>query len=215
MRNTMGTIRKICFFVFVMVAPALAQTQLQSPQSAPSPAVAGPAFDLSFGYSYLTMPIASGRADLNGLDFSGSIALSPRWGATLDSSYLRTSNVLTTPHQGYLLNFQAGPVFYPVEHGSSRLFVRALAGAGLVDGAVPVTETDYFHGWLVRPSYAIGGGIEHSLSSHLGVRVNGDYLRTTFYSIAGAVQAQNNLRLTVSFVFRLKERPHKSTTQLW
>jgi hypothetical protein len=209
----MRTIGKVCFFGFVMVATALAQNRLQS---APAPAVAGPAFDVSIGYSHLTMPMPSaGRANLNGLDFSGSIGLSPRWGATLDSSYLRTSDVLSTGHQGYVSTLQAGPVFYPVAHGNTRVFVRALAGAGLVDGAVPISETRNFHGWLLQPSYAFGGGVEHAVSGQLAVRVNGDYLRTAFYDSAGAAQPQNNLRLTVSFVFRLKDRPHRSSTQLW
>lgn len=208
----MKTIGRICFFGLMMVATALAQSRMQS---APSPAVAGPAFDVSVGYSHLTMPIASaGHADLNGLDFSGNIGLSQRWGATLDSSYLRTSDVLSTGHQGYLLSSQAGPVFYPVAHGNTRMFVRALAGVGLVDGAVPVSETRDFHGWLLHPSYVFGGGVEHFVSGQLGVRVNGDYVRTEFYDSAGTAQPQNNLRLTVSFVFRLKERPQRSSAQV-
>lgn len=209
----MGNIGKVCFFGCMMVATALAQSRLQS---APSAAVAGPAFDLSVGYSHLSMPIPSaGHVNLNGLDFSGSIGLSRRWGVTLDSSYLHTFEVLSTRHQGYVLSLQAGPVFYPVAHGNTRVFVRALAGAGLVDGAVPISETRDFHGWLLRPSYAFGGGVEHFVSGQLAVRVNGDYLRTTFYDSVGAAQPQNNLRLTVSFVFRLKERPHRPSTQLW
>ena len=213
MRNTMRTIGKLCFFGFVMVAPALAQNQMVN---APSPAVAGPAYDVSVGYSRLSMPIASaGRANFNGLDFTGSIGLSPRWGATLDSNYLYTPAILDTRHQGYLLSLYAGPVFYPIEHGNTRVLVRALAGMGLVDGAVPITESQDFHGWLVRPSYAVGGGIEQFVSSQLAVRINGDYLRTSFYDAAGAVEPQNNLRLTLSFVFRLKERPHRSSAQLW
>jgi hypothetical protein len=208
----MRIIGKVCFFGFVVVTPALAQSRLQS---APSPAVAGPAFDVSVGYSRLSMPIPSaGHANLNGLDLSGSIGLSPRWGATLDSSYLRTSDVLRTGHQGYVSTLQAGPVFYPVTHGNTRVFVRALAGASLVDGAVPISETRIFHGWLLQPSYAFGGGVEHFVSGQFAVRINGDYLRTAFYDSVGAAQPQNNLRLTVSFVFRLKERPHRSITQL-
>ena len=90
----MRTVGKVCLFVFVMAASALAQRL----QSGPSPAVAGPAYDVSVGYTYLTMPISSaGRVGLNGLDSSASVTLSPRWGATFDSSYLRTSNVLSTP----------------------------------------------------------------------------------------------------------------------
>lgn len=206
----MRTVGKVCFFGFAMVAPALAQNWLQS---APSPAVAGPGFDVSVGYSHLAMPIASaGHANLNGLDLSGNLGLSAHWGAMLDSSYLRTSEVLTTGHQGYLLNLQTGPVLYPVVRGNTRLLVRALAGAGLVDGAVPITGTRDWNGWLVRPTYAFGGGIEHFFGE-MGIRVNGDYLHTTFYDSAGALQGQNNFRLTASLVFRLKG-PHRPSTQL-
>ncbi|MGO9127597.1 MAG: hypothetical protein ACLP6G_22250 [Terriglobales bacterium] len=212
MRNTLRATGKVWFFVLLMVAAAVAQSRLQS---GPSPAVAGPAYDVSVGYSYLTMPIASaGRVNLNGLDLSGSVALSPRWGLTLDSNYLRTSDVLSTPHQGYVLSLQSGPEFYLIERRNTRVFVRGLAGAGVVDGAVPVSERSYFHGWLLRPAYTAGAGIEHAVSGNLAVRVNGDYLRTTFYDAAGAEQPQNNIRLTVSFVFRLKERQHRSSSQL-
>jgi hypothetical protein len=207
----MRSIGKICFFGFVMVAPALAQKL----QSAPSPAVTGPSYNLGIGYSYLSMPIpGAGSAHFNGLDFSGSVGLSSRWGATLDSNYLYTPEVLSTRHQGYVLSLYTGPVFYPVAHGNTRVFVHALAGAALVDGAVPITENKDFHGWLLRPSYAFGGGVEHPVSSQVCVRVIGDYVRTDFYNSAGAVQPQSNLRLTVNFVFRLKERRQRSSAQL-
>jgi|SRR5580658_1876810 len=213
MRNAMRTIGKICFIGLMMVAPALAQNQLQS---APSPAVAGPAFDLSAGYSRLSMPIpGAGRANLNGLDFSGNIGLSPRWGAILDSTYLYAPDVLSTHHQSYVVSLHTGPVFYPINHGNTRVFVRALAGMGLIDGAVPITETRNYHGWLVRPSYAVGAGVEQSVSPQLALRINGDYLRTQFYDSVGAVQPQDSLRLTVAFVFRLKQRPHRSSAQLY
>jgi hypothetical protein len=209
----MRTIGKICWFGLAMAASAFAQSQLQS---SPSPAVAGPVFDLSVGYSYLSMPIPSaGRVNFNGLDFSGNIGLSSRWGATLDTSYLYTSDVLSTQHQGYMLSLRTGPVFYPIAHGNTRVFIHALAGAGLVDGAVPISENEDFHGWLLRPSYAFGGGVEHPASAQLAVRVIGDYVHTSFYDSAGAVQPQNNLQLTVNFVFRLKDRRHRSSTQLW
>jgi hypothetical protein len=211
MRDMMRVPGRICCFLFVMVAPVLAQRL----QSGPSPAVAGPAYDVSVGYTYLSMPISSaGRVGLNGLDSSAGVALSPRWGVTLDSSYLRTSNVLSTPHQGYALSFQAGPVFSLIEHGRNRVFVRGLAGAGLVDGAVPVSETSFFHGWLLRPAYTAGAGIERSISANLALRVNGDYVRTTFFDGAGEAQAQNNLRMTLSFVFRLKERRHRYSSEV-
>jgi hypothetical protein len=211
MKETKRSIWKICFLAVVMVAPALAQKL----QSAPAAAVTGPSYNLALGYSYLSMRIpGAGSANLNGLDFSGSLGLSPRWGATLDSNYLYAHDLLGTHHQAYVLSLYTGPVFYPVSHRNTRVFVHALGGAALVDGAVPIAENKDFHGWLVRPSYAFGGGVERPISDQLGVRVIGDYLRTDFYNSAGAVQPQNNLRLTVNFVFRLKQRSRRSSVQL-
>lgn len=198
---------KIWGFVLLLVAPGLAQNGLQSP---PAPAVTGPAYDVSVGYTNLMMPIPGAkRVAVNGLDASGSIGLSPRLAVIVESSYARTSNVLSTGHQAYMLNTQSGPVFYPWEHGRTRLLLRGLAGFAVIDGAVPINKVNYFHGWLARPSFAFGGGIERGVGNQFLLRANADYLRTSFYDAAGGVQGQNNLRLTMSLVFRLKSRHHR------
>jgi hypothetical protein len=207
MKNTLNTAGNVFLFMFAMLASALAQNNLVS---APSPAVAGPAYDLSVGYTNLTLGFPSaGHANLSGVDASGSVALGRRWGATVDTSFLRDSNILGTPHQAYVLTSQGGPVFYPLDRGNTRVLLRGLVGAGLEDAAIPVNQTQYFHGWVLRPAYAVGGGMEHALSSQYTIRVVGDYLRTSFYDAAGAVQPQNSIRLTASFVFRLKEHPRR------
>jgi hypothetical protein len=207
MRNAMGTIGKAGFFLFVLVAPVLAQNRLQTE---PSPAVTGPAYDVSVGYTNLAMPIpGAGRVNLNGFDISGNVDLNPRWGATVDSNYARTSSLLGIPHGGYVLSFLGGPVFYPVAHGNTRMFVHVLAGVGMVDGAVPESDINYRYGWLGQFSYAAGGGIEHSVAGPFAVRISGDYLHTAFYNSAGAVQPQNNFRVTASFVLRLKQPQHR------
>lgn len=199
----MRTTGKICLLLFVLVAAALGQSRLQTPP----PAVAGPSDDISVGYSYVRMTIpGSGPVNLNGLDVSGNVDVNTRWGLTLDSSYARTSQVPDTRHGGYVLSLLAGPVFYPVEHGNSRMFLHALAGAGLVDGAVAMSSTEYLHGFLVRPAYALGGGVERSIGGPFAVRVNGDYLRTVFFDSANKVQPQSNFRLSVSIAFQLKKR---------
>jgi opacity protein-like surface antigen len=204
----MRTIGKVSYILFALVAPALAQNKLAT---GASPAVAGPAYHVSVGYTNLTMAIPSAKnVNLSGLDVGGGVDLNSRWGAMVDSTYVRTSNVLGTRHGGYQLSFLGGPVFYPVVHGNSRMFVHALVGAALVDGAVPINKTDYFHGWLTRFSYAVGGGIEHALSGPFGVQVRGDYLHSAFFDARGAVRPQGNLRLTVSLVFRLNERQHST-----
>ena len=204
MRNAMRTIERVGFILFALVAPALAQNQRATE---PAPAAAGPAYDMSVGYANVTMAMASAQhVNLSGLDVGGSAHLNSRWGAMVDSTYVRTPDVLGTRHAGYQLSFLGGPVFYPFDHGKTRFSVHALAGATLVDGAVPINTTDYFHGWLVRFSYAAGGGIERPLSGPFGVRVQADYLHSAFFDAQGAVRPQNNLRLMVSLVLRLRER---------
>ena len=195
--TTVRTIRNVCSFVFVVIAPALGQNQRQ-----PVPAATGPAYGVSVGYTSVTMAIpGAGHVNLNGMNVSGSVDLSPRWGATLDLNYARAADVLGTRHPAYLLSSLLGPVFYPAERRDMRVFLHALAGVGVVDGALPRNDAPYRHGYVVRPSYDLGGGFEHALSGPFTMRVTGDYLRTSFIDGAGAVQPQNNLRLGVGFVF--------------
>jgi hypothetical protein len=152
------------------------------------------------------MPIhGAGAVSLNGLDVSGSIDWNARLGATLDTSFLRASSVPGTTHQAYMLNTQVGPQFYPFERGKTRIFVRALGGFALIDGATPGDPTHIYHGYLVRPSLAFGAGVERAVAGPFALRINGDYLRTLFYDSTGAVLPQNSFRLTASLVFRMRK----------
>jgi len=200
---TMSPIAKALAFLLLLAAPVLAQDHFHG---GPPAAGFGPSYDVSFGYSYLTASTpGAGRVNLNGLNAGGHMDFFQRWGATVDAGYVRTGNVLGTGNGGYILTFLGGPVFYPVQHGSTRVFVHALGGAGLVDSAVPTSGTTYLHGWVARYAYAVGGGVERSIAGRFGIRVKADYLRTAFVDSADAVQLQNNLRLTMGLVFRLKE----------
>ena len=200
----MSPMGKFSFFLIALVATALAQNSVPA---GPRPAAYGPSYDVSFGYSYLTSTIpTSGRANLNGFDAAGRVDLSQHWGGTVDVGYVRTSNVLSTGNGGYDLTFLIGPVFYPLERGKFRIFLHGLGGAGVVDAAVPVNSTKYLHGWVIRPAFAVGGGVERSIVGPFGLRLGGDYLRTAFVNSAEVVQAQNNLRFTLSIVFRLNNR---------
>jgi len=195
---------KNLLLMVLLAGPASAQRLVSSTAPAtPAPAMSGPAYEVSSGYTSLAMPIpGAGQVHLNGLDASGSIEWNPRWGATLDTNYLRSSSVPGTAHQAYLLNLQLGPQFCAFDHRNTRLLVRALGGSALVDGAAPDNKTGFYHGWLVRPSLAIGAGVEQSLSRQFAVRINADYLRTSFYDASGAVSAQDNLRLSLNITFR-------------
>jgi hypothetical protein len=199
----MGAMGKISFFVLVLVASAAAQSHLQTT----APAGSGPSFNVSFGYSYITVATPdAGRVNLNGLDAGGHIDFSQHWGAMVDAGYARAWNVLGTGQNGYVLSFLGGPVFYPIEHRNNRVFLHALIGASLVGGAVPVSGTNYLHGWVARPSYALGGGFEQSLFGPFAVRIGGDYLRTSYVNSDAVVQPENDLRVTASVMFRLNAR---------
>ena len=199
----------VCLTVFslsVFSAQVLAQDTTGSKPRTPI-AASVPIFEVSAGYAYvsLNMPSAS-RVNLNGADGNVVVNITSRWGATLDSSYSRAGNVLSTGHGGSVLNFLAGPVFYPAERGNARFFVHALTGASRVDSAVPTGGTKFLGGQVTRLSYAFGAGVEYDVSRAFGIRVGADYLRTTFVDAADKDQPQNNLRAVVGVVFKLGSR---------
>lgn len=197
---------KMLVWLFFFSAPVLAQDQTRPRPRTPI-AASVPVLEVSAGYAYvsLNMPSAS-RVNLNGVDGNVVVNFTPRWGAMLDSSYSRAGNVLSTGHGGSVLNFLAGPVFYPAERGNARIFAHALARASRVDSAVPTSTTTFLGGQATRLSYALGAGVEYDVSRRFGVRGWADYLRTTFVDPAGKLQPQNNLRAVVGIVFKLGNR---------
>jgi hypothetical protein len=200
----MRTLGKLLLLVFILTNSMLAQNAMQGTVPA---AGSGPAFDVSVGASYLAMSAPSGgTANLYGADAAGTMDFSRLLGATIDSSYVRTSDVFSLGHSSYVLTFLAGPVFHPFESRNTRISFRALAGAGLVDSAVAADDGYEVHGWVARPAYAAGVGAEHSFAGPFALRVDADYLRTAFAESTTVVEAQNNLRLTVSLVFHIRDR---------
>lgn len=172
----------------------------------PVPAAKGPECNIAVGYSSVALNL-SGKptVNLSGADVSATIDFNPRWGATLDSSYVRAGRDPGSGHSSYVLSLLTGPVFVPAQNDNTRLLLRALAGVSLVDGSVPVNQL-YYRGWQSRFSWAVGTGIERNISGPVAVRVNVDYLRTTFVSSAAILQPQNDIRLGASLVFRFAAR---------
>jgi hypothetical protein len=190
--------------VFLFVAPLLAQARFSSNEAAA--AATGPEFEVSLGYVYFSMPLPSQRIGLTGVDASALVKFNSYWAVKVDSTYARTGNVFDTGHSASVLSFLGGPVFYPPVFRKSGIFLHGLVGASRVESAAPTSGASYLEGWVARPSYALGGGFEHALFSSLGVRIQGDYQHTTFGDSAGAIQGQNDLRLTTSMVYRFGNR---------
>jgi len=198
-------LKKIILLVFAVTASVVAQNAVRG--SLPAAAGSGPAFDVGLGGTYLAMSSPTGGfSNLYGADATGTVDFSRRWGGTVDAGYERASDTLSLGQSSYVLTFMGGPVFYPMERGNTRVSLRALIGAGLVDSAVPQSANSNLHGWVARPAYAAGIGVQQAVSSRFAVRVDADYLRTAFVDSTDTVQPQNNLRLTVSLVFHLRDR---------
>lgn len=196
--------RRIFVCLLLWVAPLMAQDRLQ-------PGTVGatvPSFEASVGYTYFNMDLPSQRVGLTGLDGSGLVNFNSRWGVTVDALYARKGSVFGTGQSANILSLLAGPVFYPAVFSRSAIFIHGLVGACRVESAVPVSGTSYLNGWVARPSYAVGGGLEQSLFGPLGIRVQGDYQYTSFGDTAGAIHGQNNLRLATSIVYRFGSRQY-------
>jgi opacity protein-like surface antigen len=187
----------------LLAAPLLAQ---QDDHGGPVPPAEFAPCDVAVGYSYVNTNLSGNPSvNLNGLETSATIDFNRRWGAALDSSYVRAGRDPGSGHSSYVLSAFAGPVFAATQKLNTRLLVRALAGLSLVDGSVPVNQL-YYRGWQSRFSWAVGMGIERKLSRPFAVRFNIDYLRTKFVSPAAVVEPQNGIRLSANLVFRFAAR---------
>jgi hypothetical protein len=197
----MRIVKKFTVVIFIMFAPMLAQARHRG--AAPAAAATGTAFEASAGYTYLMMNTPGQQeTGLNGVYGNILVDFKSRWGLTADASYVRTGDVLGTGHSGNVLSVLGGPVFYPAYWKRNRIFIRGLAGVGWVNSAVPVTSTYYLGGTVARLSYAVGGGVEHTVIGPFGVRLGCDYLRTAFANSSGAIVSQNNVRMVGGIVFR-------------
>jgi hypothetical protein len=168
----------------------------------PAPLTA-PTYDLSLGYDYFVAQTPSaGTISLNGLLGAGTMNVTPRWAATVECSYVRNSDVFGTGRNGHTVTLLGGPAFYFKEYRGADLFTHALVGSALVDSSVP-TNFGYLHGWVSRPSFGAGGGLERHFAGPLTIRVYGDYIRTEFVNSLAAIAPQNSFRSVVTLSFRL------------
>ena len=186
-------------WVFFLGAPLFGQAS-----NGPAGAVTAPAaLEASAGYAYISLAAPnSQRVALNGFTANVISQFTPHWGATLDFTFARAGDALGTGHSDKIYTAMVGPVLYPLGRRKTEIFAHALVGAAWIHGAVPITATTYYAGWEDRPSFALGAGVERSITGPFAARAAVDYLRTTFVNSTGATEGQNNLRLTASFVYR-------------
>lgn len=192
---TKNTCWKLALVLVFLPASAIAQV--------PIAAGSGPAISASLGYSYLSLPIPSStRINLNGLGASVTADFRSRFGAKVDLNYVRAANVFGTGHHSDVLSYMLGPLFYPVSNDRWAVYIQALVGGSNVSGVVPNGAGGFDTAYTDGLSWAIGGGIERSISSSLAVRTETDYMHTSFIDSSAVIRGQNDLRITGSLVYR-------------
>ena len=164
---------------------------------------AGPVLTASFGYSYMSVPIASStRIGMNGLGASITANFRSRFGVKADMNFVRQTNVFGTVHHGDVLTYMLGGLFYPVNNNRLGVYVQALAGAYRADGVIPNGAGGFEIAYSQGPAWAVGAGIERSITSSLAIRTETDYMHTSFIDRNAVLRGQNDLRLTGSLVYR-------------
>ena len=203
-RQWEGVMKVLSACILFLVTPLFAQNYVTG--GAPA-AATNAVFHASAGYTYVALNTPSQpTVGLKGIDANGFVDVTPRWGLMADTCYARMGDVFGTGHSANVFSLLSGPVFYPVQYLNTRIFVHTLAGLSVVDSAVPVSDGHYLSGALARFSYAVGGGVERTVTGPFAIRIGGDYLRTTFANSSSAMRFQNNLRLVTSVTYRFGKR---------
>jgi len=167
-----------------------------------------PVVDVSIGYSYVSFPIpSSSRINMNGLEASFAATFRSRFGAKIDLDYVRAANVLGSGRHSDVLTYMLGPLYYPINTDRLTVYVQALAGYSRIDGVVPDGAGGFNVAFTTAPSWAIGGGIERSITSSLAIRSETDYLHTSYTDSTAAFRGQSDLRIMSSLVYRWGRRP--------
>ncbi len=197
-------------------APPKAMNILTKSQK-PIPAAHKPVFvptglDLkaSVGYVFTNsgMPSAE-RFNLTGVDAAVIADLSPYFGVTADSSYVRAANVFGSAHDANVLSYLGGPILYPVSHGRIKAYIHGLAGGARVSGAVPSSGIPPTTGYVNKFSWAVGGGVEYQISPLFAFRTGGDYQHTYFYDPNIQIRGQSDFRAVCSIVFFVWQHPRR------
>ncbi|HEY1679389.1 MAG TPA: hypothetical protein VGG04_16855 [Candidatus Sulfotelmatobacter sp.] len=202
----MGTLKAqsslfVVFFFCIQISGALWA------QSTVNPVASASTFEGGVGYVFMSQTSPSQpRVNLNGLDASGQIRLTARWGGMVDFTYAHAGSIPGTGHSDSVFSGLLGPVYYLKAGEGTEVFLHGLMGLAWVDSAVPVGTNAIFKGYETRFSYALGGGVERPLFGPFAIRGTADYQRTSFVDSNLALQGQNNIRVTGSIQYRFGRR---------
>lgn len=168
------------------------------------PAALAPAIETRVGFSTLSRVSSPNNKILfKGINASVTGQSSDRFGAMLEVSYLRASNVFGTGQSNKVFTVLGGPVFYPYRRNGLVTSVHVLGGAAKVSGVVVLTPSTggFLRGSVGDVAWAFGTSLEKWFTESLAARVDIDALHTSFYNSAVKVHGEYDLRATWGLIY--------------
>jgi opacity protein-like surface antigen len=170
-----------CLLCLLAVLPAKAQRPVIAGQSTE--------FDASLGFAYtrLTVP-GSGSTGMAGPKGTFTAIPFRRVGLRADVAYQRSDNLLGTGHYNDALTYMGGPVFYAVRTARTYVYGQVLIGGARVAGVNNSQTANYLNGYVNHLAWSFGGGVQRKITQGLVLRLQGEYLHTSFFNPAEVVQ---------------------------
>ena len=157
---------------------------------------------VSTGYSVTSLSTpTTGRIALGGFDVSLAADGGRRIGAKLDLSYTVAPNVSNTGHRIDVFTYLMGPTISLWKHNFLSTQAHILLGGAKVTGPVANAGGGFSTGNVHYPAWEFGGSVEYAISPAFGFRVTIDSMHTHFFNLSGAVQGQNDIRVTNGVVY--------------
>jgi opacity protein-like surface antigen len=158
--------------------------------------------DFALGFTNVQMKVpGSGHVNMTGADATMTAQVLPRIAVTMDLTYARSQGVFGTGHHNDMLSYLAGPVFYVARQGRSTLFASILVGGARLNGINFSQNGSFFSGYVVKPAWSAGVGLQHAITPTVSLRLGVDYLRTTFFDHTSALKSENSLRTSATVVY--------------
>lgn len=175
------------------------------PVKAQVPVAAGTstAFDVSLGgeYTRLTVP-GSGKTGMAGPKGTFTAIPFRRLGLRADVAYQRSDNLLGTGHYNDAFTYMGGPVFYAIRTRRTNVYAQALIGGARVAGVNNSQSASYLNGYVNRLAWSFGLGVQRNITPALALRLQADYLHTSFFSPAAVVHGNYSPSGSLALVYQ-------------
>jgi len=168
----------------------------------------GPVYEGGIGYSYMGTSIPSNGSSLgmNGILLSGDADFTWHLGVKLEAGYSRAFDAFSSGHSADMLTYMGGPVFFPVRHRNFSVSAQALFGGARETGVNANNNGGILLGFASKFAWSGGVGLQYRFTPALSFRLEGDYLRTTFYNTNMVFVGQNNVRSSLSVIYTFGHR---------